>query len=50
MPLAELGAQGVDEAIAQVLGEPARDVLLAVEPRLIVAGSTAPPRRGAVTP
>ena len=46
VPLAELGAQGVDEAIAQVLGGPPRDVLLGVEPQLIVAGSTAPPRPG----
>ncbi len=46
VPLAELGAVGVDEAIAQVLGGPGRDVLLGVEPQLIVAGSSAPPRPG----
>jgi DNA-binding LacI/PurR family transcriptional regulator len=47
VPLAELAAAGVDEAVSQVLGGAPRDVLLEVEPQLILASSTAPPRKPA---
>jgi DNA-binding LacI/PurR family transcriptional regulator len=43
MPLAELGALGVDAAIDQRLGEAPHDLELGLDPVLIVGGSTARP-------
>jgi DNA-binding LacI/PurR family transcriptional regulator len=43
MPLWELGATAVDALIAQLRGEPARDVVVDTPPELVVRASTAPP-------
>ena len=43
MPLAELGAAGVDALVDQLLGGEPRDVMVATEPEVIVRKSTAPP-------
>lgn len=43
MPLWELGAIAVDALIAQLRGEPARDVVVDTPPELVVRASTAPP-------
>lgn len=44
MPLAELGAAGVDALVAQIETGQATDVVLGAAPTLAVRGSTAPPR------
>jgi LacI family transcriptional regulator len=44
MPLAELGAAGVDALLAQMDGGAMGDVVIDDQPELVVRGSTAPPR------
>ena len=44
MPLAELGAAGVDALVDQLLGEAPHDVVVPTEPEVIVRKSTARPR------
>jgi DNA-binding LacI/PurR family transcriptional regulator len=45
MPLAELGAAAVDALVEQLLGDEPRDVVVRGDPKVVVRGSTAPPRR-----
>jgi DNA-binding LacI/PurR family transcriptional regulator len=45
MPLVELGVAAVDALVAQIEGEPARDVMLSAKPAIVDRGSTAPPRQ-----
>jgi DNA-binding LacI/PurR family transcriptional regulator len=44
MPLAELGAAGVDALLDQLRGGTPRDVTIAAEPEIVVRMSTAEPR------
>jgi hypothetical protein len=44
IPLAELGAAGVDALVEQNESGEARDVVLGAAPTIAVRGSTAPPR------
>jgi LacI family transcriptional regulator len=46
MPLAELGAAGVDALVEQIETGATHDVLVAAQPTLAVRGSTGPPRSG----
>lgn len=46
MPLAELGAAGVDALLEQIQTGVVRDVTIQSEPRLVARGSTAVPRTG----
>jgi LacI family transcriptional regulator len=43
MPLAELGAAAVDQLIARIEGQPARDELVREPMRLVLRESVAPP-------
>ena len=44
MPLAELGAAGVDALVDRIGSGPGSDLEIDAEPRLVVRASTGPPR------
>jgi LacI family transcriptional regulator len=44
MPLAELGAAGVDALLDQLRGVELRDLVIETKPRVVARMSTAPPR------
>jgi len=46
LPMAEMGAAGADLLIDMVAGNPARHIVTATRPRLVVRHSSAPPRAG----
>jgi LacI family transcriptional regulator len=46
MPLAELGGAAVDQLIARIEGQPARDVMIREPMKLVPRRSVAPPPRG----